>query len=255
MAMMGKANGGKGQGMNGLIDAEARAKALPKLERMDRPSVADQAFDLLQQRILRLDLPPGTKLSEAEVAGQMGVSRQPVREAFKRLAAQGFLNIRPQRSTTVSLISEAAVLRARFIRTALETHTFRLACDVLTPADITALRTLIEAQRAAVAANNREQFHALDDQFHRQVCIRAGVGYVWDMIHDCKAHMDRIRMLSLNAESQKFALAEHIEILDAIARKDPNDAVRAMETHLSRITTLIAEIKSVNHDWFTDTAE
>jgi len=75
------------------------------------------------------------------------------------------------------------------------------------------------------------------------------------MIHDCKAHMDRIRMLSLNAESQKFALAEHIEILDAIARKDPNDAVRAMETHLSRITTLIAEIKSVNHDWFTDTAE
>lgn len=230
----------------------AQVQSLPKIATLNRPSVADQVFDVLKQRILTLDLPPGTKLSEAEVAAQMGVSRQPVREAFKRLASQGFLLIRPQRSTTVSLISEAAVLRARFIRTALETHAFRLACTALTPADITALEALIDDQRAAVTANDRERFHALDDQFHSQVCIRSGVGYVWDMIHDCKAHMDRIRMLSLNTESQTFALAEHIRILDAITRKQPDDAAAAMETHLSRITTIIAEIKAENHDWFTD---
>lgn len=229
-------------------------EAAPNLPNAARISAADQVFNLLQRRILMLELPPGTKLSEAEVAAQMGTSRQPVREAFKRLAHQGFLLIRPQRSTTVSLISEAAVLRARFIRTALETHSFRLACQVLTPADIAALQTLIDAQTAAIAANDRERFHALDDQFHQQVCIRAGVGYAWDMIHDSKAHMDRIRMLSLNTESQKLALGEHIAILDALSRKDSNAAAAALEKHLSRITSLIAEIKAVNHDWFTGSA-
>jgi DNA-binding GntR family transcriptional regulator len=242
-----------------LIEADdqnqSQAVALPKLARIAQPTVADQVFNLLQLRILRLDLQPGTKLSEGEVAGQMGVSRQPVREAFKRLAAQGFLLIRPQRSTTVSLISEAAVLRARFIRTALETHTFRLACTTLSPNDIAALRHLIDAQRAAIAASDRERFHALDDQFHREVCVRAGVGYAWDLIHDSKAHMDRIRMLSLNSQSQRHALAEHITILDAIEQGNPDAAAIAMDQHLSRIATLIAEVKAVNHGWFTNGAE
>ena len=194
-------------------------------------------------------------MSEAEVAAQMGVSRQPVREAFKRLATQGFLLIRPQRSTTVSLISEAAVLKARFIRTALETHTFRAACRKLGPEDFKALHALIDAQAAAVAAKDRQRFHALDDQFHREISIRSGVGYAWDIIHDCKAHMDRIRMLSLDTTSQKHALAEHIQILDALSRNDPDAAADAMVTHLSRITHLIEGIKSTNHDWFTDDAE
>ncbi|SEN48265.1 transcriptional regulator, GntR family [Pseudorhodobacter antarcticus] len=241
--------------MMGDAPNQAAPKPLPKLARATQPSVADQVFDLLQHRILTLDLPPGTKLSEGEVAGQMGVSRQPVREAFKRLAAQGFLLIRPQRSTTVSLISEAAVLRARFIRTALETHTFRLACTTLTSADIAALRALIDAQKTAITAQDRALFHALDDQFHREVCIRSGVGYAWDLIHDSKAHMDRIRMLSLNSQSQQHALREHIAILDAIEQGNPDAAARAMDSHLSRITTLIAEVKAVNHGWFTDAAD
>lgn len=234
--------------------AEAKAKVLPKLEPIARPSVADQVFDVLQQRILTLDLPPGTKMSEAEVAAQMGVSRQPVREAFKRLAAQGFLLIRPQRSTTVSFISEAAVLKARFIRTALETHTCRAACKKLTDEDFAALFKLIDAQTQAIAENDRERFHALDDQFHREICTRSGVGYAWDMIHDCKAHMDRIRLLSLSSKSQQKALKEHVEILEAIARDDPDAAAAAMTSHLSRIIVLIDEIKAKNHQWFTDDA-
>ena len=230
----------------------AKARAFPKLEPIERPLVADQVFDMLQHRILTLELPPGTKLSEAEVATQLGVSRQPVREAFKRLAGQGFLQIRPQRSTTVSYISEAAVLKARFIRTALETHTCRAACEVLKPDDFAALSTLIEEQTLAIAENDRERFHALDDQFHREICTRSGVGYAWDMIHDSKAHMDRIRLLSLSSKSQQLALQEHILILEAITRNDPEAAAAAMTKHLSRITVLIDEIKAKNHQWFTD---
>ena len=69
---------------------------LPAIEPVGRPSVADHVFDELRREILTLELAPGTKLSEVEVATQMGVSRQPVRDAFYRLSKLGFLLIRPQ---------------------------------------------------------------------------------------------------------------------------------------------------------------
>lgn len=228
---------------------------LPQIRQTELPTVSDQVFAALQQRILTLELPPRTRISEAEVAKRMGVSRQPVREAFKRLARLGFLQIRPQSSTTVGLISEEAVLRARFIRTALEVQTCRLACETLTATDLEALADLIDEQKAAVAAGNRDWFHALDDRFHREICGRAGVGYVWDLIQESKAHMDRIRMLSLSSSSQRQALEEHVAVLDALVARDPDAVAAAMTRHLSRILVLIEEVRSLGHDWFTDAAK
>lgn len=229
--------------------------SLPVIQPALPPTISDQVFNALQQRILTLELAPQTKISEAEVSKKMGVSRQPVREAFKRLAKLGFLTIRPQSSTMVSLISERDVLRAKFIRIALEVHTCRTACEVITAEGIDALNDLIAQQRAAVAANDKRRFHALDDAFHREICVQSGVGFVWDMIHDSKAHMDRIRMLSLDATSQRLALEEHLVILDAITKRNPDNAATAFAEHLSRIDDLIALIKAENHSWFTDDAE
>lgn len=225
---------------------------LPILKREAQPNVADQVFDALRQGILTLDLPPLAKISETEVAARMGVSRQPVREAFKRLARLGLLQIRPQSGTTVSLISEQAIQRARFIRTALEIQTTRTACAALSDEDLTALTALIEAQKDAVAHGDRDLFHQLDEQFHREICARAGLDYVWDLIQDHKAHMDRIRMLSLSTSSQQQALAEHIEILAAIAARQPDVAASRMTAHLARIDVLIREVKAKNHEWFLD---
>ncbi|MFK7854007.1 MAG: GntR family transcriptional regulator [Granulosicoccus sp.] len=225
---------------------------LPQIRSLQTPTVADKVFAVLQQRILTLELPPGTKLSETEVAKTMGVSRQPVREAFKRLAKLDFLLIRPQSGTTVSLISEEAVLRARYIRTALEVHTCRTACELLGPKEHRALRSIIDAQNEAINESDRDGFHALDDHFHRQICILSGVGYVWDLIHDNKAHMDRVRMLSLSSTSQQYAVKEHTAILDAIEQGDADAAAMAFTNHLSRILLLIEEIKADNHRWFTD---
>lgn len=228
--------------------------ALPQIRHAAAPTVADQVFDVLQARILRLELAPKTRISEAEVARQMGVSRQPVREAFKRLARLGFLTIRPQSSTTVSLISEESILRARFIRTALEVHTCRHACSVITEQGLAALAALMEGQKAAVEAGDRHRFHTLDDNFHREICIQAGVGYVWDLIHESKGHMDRIRMLSLNTASQKVALDEHIVLFDALSARDADAAAAAITKHLDRIELLIREVKAQDHSWFEDIA-
>lgn len=224
---------------------------LVPLDLAERPSAADQVFAELRHAILSLQIVPGAKMSENEVAAQMGVSRQPVRDAFYRLAKLGLLSIRPQRATTVTLISRDAVMRARFLRTAVEVETVRTAAQRLTGPDIDALRAMIAQQERAMAADDRLDFHALDDAFHHEICARAGVEFAWDLIHEMKAHMDRVRMLSL-AFASRQAWDDHVAILDAIATRDPDAAAGHMRQHLSRIADIYDRIRGDRSDWFAD---
>jgi DNA-binding GntR family transcriptional regulator len=219
--------------------------ALQMLDMPERPSVADAIFAELHRRILALDLAPGARLSEVDVARAMGVSRQPVRDAFWRLSKLGFLTIRPQRATVVSAISEEAVMQARFIRSAIEAETVRIFTTTATEADLLVLDDILAAQRAAAEAGDRPRFHELDDLFHREICARAGNGFAWDVILENKAHMDRVRMLSL-AFGSFDALKDHQRIMAAIRARDPDRAMDEMRGHLSRIQTQIRRIRAEN---------
>lgn len=224
---------------------------LPLIETVARPSVTDQIFDEMRRQILSLELPPGTKVSEVEVGKQMGVSRQPVRDAFYRLSQLGFLQIRPQRATTVSLISGEAVMQARFIRTAVEMETCRAAALALGPADFKVIDGLLEGQAQAIEGNDRQLFHQLDDQFHKEICDRAGVGFAWDLIRENKGHMDRVRLLSLSFASRQ-AFDDHVGIAEALRAHDTEAAAKAMQLHLSRIIEQIQRIREANHSWFAE---
>lgn len=223
--------------------------ALRVIEPPGRPSVADAVFAELHRQILALDLPPGTRLSEVDVAKALGVSRQPVRDAFWRLSKLGFLTIRPQRATTVSNISEEAVMQARFIRSAIEAETVRVFTEQATEADMAALEAILAAQRAAVAAQDRALFHELDDRFHREICERGGNGFAWDIIRENKAHMDRVRMLSLSFASQA-AFEDHLRVMAAIRAREPDRAMLEMRSHLSRIRSQIQRIRAENAGYF-----
>ena len=227
---------------------------LRQIDPPGRPSVADAVYAELHRQILALDLPPGTRLSEVDVARAMGVSRQPVRDAFWRLSKQGFLTIRPQRATVVSTISEEAVMQARFIRSAIEAETVRVFTKVATDADIAALDDILAGQRAAVEARDRARFHDLDDLFHREICARAGNGFAWDVILENKAHMDRVRMLSLVFGSQD-AFGDHLSIMAAIRSRDPDRAMTEMRHHLTRIQTQIRRIRAENPACFDPLAD
>jgi GntR family transcriptional regulator, rspAB operon transcriptional repressor len=226
----------------------SRTLELPALDTVRAPTAADQVFAALYRQVLTLELPPGSRLSEAEVARLMGVSRQPVRDAFWRLSQLGFLTIRPQRPTTVSPISERSVEQARFIRTALEAETVRLAVERCTPEALAALERQLADQADAVAADDRERFHGLDDEFHRMLADMAGQGFAWALIRESKAHMDRARFMSL-AFSAEQALADHRLILDALGAGDAPAAVALMRRHLGRISDIIARISSEHAEY------
>lgn len=214
-------------------------------------SVTDIVFNALYDNIVRLDMPPGTKLSEAEVSSQLNVSRQPVRDAFYRLAQQGFLLIRPQRATVVTKISVTAVLRARFIRTALELETVTAAMKQLDTADLEDLDANIEAQSLACGASDRDLFQSLDDDFHAKICNIAGHPEVWDVIKGTKAHMDRVRYLTLD-KGKGAALQDHKDILNAMRTGDPAQATALMRDHLSKIGPFMDQIRPEHIDYFEE---
>lgn len=217
---------------------------------VNRPSVADTVFDELHRQILSIELPPGSKLSEVDVAKAFDVSRQPVRDAFYRLSKLGFLRIRPQRATTVTEISEEAVFQARFVRAAIEMQTVQVACETLNADDVAVLGEIVEQQQAAVKARDASVLHYLDDCFHREICERAGLGFAWEIIRENKAHMDRVRFLSLSFASEEV-LDDHMSIVDAIVARDKTAAMALMQIHLTRIKDQIRRIRVDHSQYFT----
>ncbi|MGV8936559.1 MAG: GntR family transcriptional regulator [Allorhizobium sp.] len=224
---------------------------LRAVEVLRAPSVTEQVFEQLYHQVVELDLQPGTKISEVEVAKQMGVSRQPVRDAFYRLSQLGFLLIRPQRATVVTHISEKGVQQARFIRTALEMETVRAAAENISDRQMDFLDELMVEQQKAIDSGDKVLFHALDDDFHKHICDMSGHDFAWALIRDSKAHMDRVRYLSLSFGAP-IALEDHRLIMAALRARDGDQAAAAMREHLSRIKTIIGRIRESYGSYFAE---
>ena len=133
----------------------------------------------------------------------------------------------------------------------LEGSAVRIACERLDEADTEALEELLRRQEEAVAARDPLGFHALDDQFHREICERSGLEFAWEVIRENKAHIDRVRFLSLAFASQD-AFRDHVRILDAIKDQDAERAMTAMREHLSRIRLQIVRIREEHPTYFTN---
>ena len=217
-------------------------------------TATDQVFHTLYSAIISLELAPGAKVSEAEIARNLGVSRQPVRDAFYRLSELGFLQIRPQRATTVTHISRQALLDARFIRTALEVECLRAAIDRVTETDLAQLDDLITAQHAALEVDNKIEFHQLDDNFHELICDIAGHPKAWGIIHDQKVHLDRLRYLSLTIGAQS-ALDDHIAIMDCIRTRDADRAEKELRKHLARILGVLEQVTTTHPELMEKTRD
>jgi GntR family transcriptional regulator, rspAB operon transcriptional repressor len=212
--------------------------------------VAPQVHARVQRRILTGDLPPGARLSESEIAAAYGVSRQPVREAFIKLADEGLLEVRPQRGSYVRRISVQAVLDARFVREAIEADVVRLLATQPAAGLADRLSALVDAQRAALAAGDAAGFVPLDDQFHRTLAEAAGKPFAWAVIEGMKAQMDRVRELSAVRRDRGGLVDQHRAIVAAIAAGDPAAAEAAMRTHLREILRDLPAIRAALPDHF-----
>lgn len=212
-----------------------------------------QIENLLRNRILKGEIPPGTALSEAEMARRFSVSRQPVREAFLKLSEDGLLEIRPQRGTFVRKINKAAVMDARFVREAIEASIVRELAERSDPGLIVRLRVLVAAQEA-LSADRPDDFMKLDEEFHWTLADAGGRLYGWKVIEDVKLQMDRVRYLTLRSFPMDKLICQHRSIVDAIQRTSPDEAESEMRQHLRLILDDLPSIEARHPDFFTSSA-
>jgi DNA-binding GntR family transcriptional regulator len=215
-----------------------------------KETIAMRVVDALRDDIITMGLKPGDVISESDIAGRYGVSRQPVREAFIRLAQQGLLLIRPKRATVVKKISPVGVRQSRFIRESIEVEIIRRVAGQPSDDAADVLARLIADQEAASEAGDSRRFHTLDELFHRTLARLAGVEYAWQLIDDHKMQLDRVRYLTLGVSSTQRAIAEHKQIVEAVAKADPMAAETAMRAHLARAELLLNQTISDFPDYF-----
>ena len=215
-------------------------------------TIASHVFHALRDAIITLKLVPGNRLSEAEIAKQMDVSRQPVREAFIQLSKIGLLNIIPQKGTYVVKISEKDVENARFIREAIEVAVVRRAGEIANQTHVNRLLDLIAQQEKAADAHDHTGFLKLDDEFHQTIALSADCLYAWQIVENLKAQMDRVRFLSLpDATPIKKIVQQHHRIARAIAEADPRAACTEMRRHLSELQVSLPKLAEEYKDMFT----
>lgn len=220
---------------------------------MRQATMGGRVYDALRQGIVQLQLQPGNLLSEADVARQLGVSRQPVREAFIKLAEVGLVEVRPQRGTFVKLISIREVQNARFIREAVEVAIARKAALEATRAKLTELHRILDDQRAANADADHVRFLRLDEAFHQTLAHTADCDHAWRVLENLKAQMDRVRYLSMpNATPIETLIGQHAAVVDALARHTPDDAEAAMRAHLGEIMMSLPRIAQAHPELFSD---
>ena len=213
--------------------------------------VNQQIYRILRRDIVHCLIAPGTPLSEKEVSVRFNVSRQPVREAFIKLAENGLIQIRPQRGSYVNKISMAQVRNGSFIRQAIECAVARRAASMITESQCYQLEQNLHQQRIAIERKQLDDFFELDDNFHQLLTQIADCQLAWDTIENLKATVDRVRYMSFDHVSPpEMLLRQHLDIFSALQKRDGDAVERAMTQHLQEISESVRQIRQENSDWF-----
>ncbi|WP_279084510.1 GntR family transcriptional regulator [Gilliamella apis] len=215
--------------------------------------VNQQVYRTLRRAIITCQVLPGILLSEKDISTQFNVSRQPVREAFIKLAEAGLVKILPQRGTFVTKISVKKVIDGQFIREAVECAIIKRAAQEISDADLLLLEKNLKEQIDANKHKDIRYFLEKDDEFHQILMNVVDCPMAWETVENIKAMMDRVRYLTLEDISPPEDLVkQHEKIVIALKKHDPEMAALALHEHLSNILQTINILSQQRNDWFVD---
>ena len=215
--------------------------------------VNQQIYRILRRDIVHCLIPPGTPLSEKEVSVRFDVSRQPVREAFIKLAENGLIQIRPQRGSYVNKISLSQGRKGCFVRQAIECAVVRRAAGMVNDEQLYQLEQNLNQQRTAVERQQLTDFFQLDDEFHQKLSQIADCQLAWDTVENIKATIDRVRYMSLDhVTPPDMMLRQHYDIFQPLVARNPDAVEKAMSLHLQEISESVLLVRQENSDWFSE---
>ncbi|NNU42813.1 GntR family transcriptional regulator [Ramlibacter montanisoli] len=190
----------------------------------------EEVAELLRQRIFRRELEPGSWIDEVKLAQEYGISRTPLREALKVLAAEGLVTMKVRRGAYVTEVSERDLSDVYHLLALLESDAAAVVAERATDAQLKELQKLHQELEAAV--KNRDKFFAVNERFHMRLLELADNRWRDQMVADLRKVMKLNRHNSLLKSGRiQESLAEHAALMDALARRDREAARERMQEH------------------------
>jgi DNA-binding GntR family transcriptional regulator len=215
-------------------------------------SAARRAYATLRERIVNMELLPGARIVEKDIAAEFGTSRTPVHEAVQRLAEEGLIEVVPRVGTFVARIPLDALDEAMLVRSALETAIVQKAAERADDNGIARLRSILAEQAACIENGDIRGFHRTDEDFHVALAELSGYPGVWPMVSQAKTQIDRFRQLTLPLEGRMDeVMREHNSVVDAVASRDPQQAVQAMRSHLDHVLPILEVTRKLRPEYFS----
>lgn len=200
---------------------------------LKRRTTAVMVADELRRRIIAGHFREGEQLRQEAVAGELGVSRIPVREALKQLEAEGLVTLVSHRGAVVSKLSPEEIAELFELRAVLEAWLLGLAVPRMTEADLAQADGILER----MVANERiDQWGALNWEFHMALYRPSGRTETMKLLNRVHGMIDRYVRLQISLTSgQVKAHREHRQLLDLCRRHDAEGAARALEAHVTEV--------------------
>ena len=190
----------------------------------------EEVAEQLRQRIFQRELEPGSWIDEVKIAQEFGISRTPLREALKVLAAEGLVTMKVRRGAYVTEVSETDLADVYHLLSLLESDAAGVVAQKASDEQLKELQQLHKELEAA--QNDRDKFFAVNERFHMRLLQFAGNRWRDQLVADLRKVMKLNRHNSLfKAGRVKESMLEHRAIMDAIARRDARAAARRMQEH------------------------
>ncbi|WP_074600508.1 GntR family transcriptional regulator [Sediminibacillus halophilus] len=214
-------------------------------------SVRDYVYQRIKQQIVNLELEPGRKVFEKEMAERLQVSKTPVREAFQRLAQEELLGVIPQSGTMIMKIDLSLVEEGRFVRENIEKAVVKEACRSFDSEQLFQVETNIALQLLCLEKGSYQRLFELDEAFHSLLFEGCHKIHTWNLIRQMNTHFDRLRVLRLAANPEwEVVVSQHKAVFDCIAKRDEEGAEEKMSTHLKLVNFEKEELKTAYPGYF-----
>jgi DNA-binding GntR family transcriptional regulator len=201
----------------------------------ERRLLADRAYDALKGSLQSGKYPPGTFLSERQLARVLGMSKTPLKSALVRLEAEGFLRISPQQGIVVREPSVQEIVELFDLREAIETYVVRRVAGRLTADQSSRLKENVRLQMRAVKDERVEDATRLDTEFHALVCGFLGNRELSQTLARMreKLHLHILGNLSRRPERMADSAREHAGIAEALLKGRGEQAAELVRQHLT----------------------
>jgi DNA-binding GntR family transcriptional regulator len=199
-----------------------------------RSFLKEQAYEKIKQRLLNNDYPPGSFLSERQLADNLGMSKTPVKAALERLESEGFIAVSPQQGIVVRELSVHEIADQYEIRAALESYTLRAIAGKLTREQIERVRSNLDAQRTIRGSGDVAKGVELDAAFHTQFVEFLGNGEIFRVVVQLRQKIQRVvtQVFRLCPGRIDSSYDEHAAIAAAVIDGHGSRAAELLVNHL-----------------------